>query len=63
MKDKQTGRKKCFLWFHDWSKWSDPEPMRFIQVDKFTGKERLVWGQEQYRICLICNKLQNQKTI
>ena len=57
-------KKSCFLWFHDWDKWSESQPMKFTYEDKFTGRERKdVGGFTQHRYCKRCNELQIKNII
>lgn len=57
---KQTLREACFLWFHDWAKWSE-----LIQQD---GKRTSVYFTEgimftrtiQTRHCKRCNQIKER---
>lgn len=63
MKDKnrEVEKKKCFLWFHDWSKWSEPKDMAYTAVNWHTGQSYKGYAVVQLRRCLRCNKFKKQQ--
>lgn len=62
-------KRRCFLWFHNWEKWSAPESRRetWRRVDRYTREEvpnshfDITWT-EQSRTCLGCGLFVTRQT-
>ena len=48
--------KKCKLWFHDWTRWSNPKDIKVY--DGYSKKEG--YEQYQFRLCRRCNIFQER---